>query len=420
MTNSGSDKREPSLSIARQPVFDRKGLLWGYEVFFVGSAPSACPAIPNAAEMAAAVESSAYIGLQKMRQGNKKLMVDYSGQSILDRLPYALPSDLAVIRISEQESRKQTVFDLLADLKSDGYSIAVRGFSGAAACEPLYGIADILAIDVGDRDDETIGRYLSAAGEYDALSLASHVPDRGQYERCRELGFPLFHGAFFKSPDKVTVRKLSSSEVLRFKLLQQIEKDNPDVEKLAEIIQSDATISFRLLTYLNSAMFAFSRKIQSIHQAIVLLGWDKVKNWLRVLLLTDMSPSKDAQELVHLSAQRGRFLEILAKDYDYWGFDPNSLHLLGLFSLMDALLDLPMPEIVTGLPIDNKMKSALCREPNNEYLPLLRLVQYLEEGKWEDADRMIQQLNLDSNKVLAAFQNSIHWASELDSMHSGS
>jgi EAL and modified HD-GYP domain-containing signal transduction protein len=198
-----------------------------------------------------------------------------------------------------------------------------------------------------------------------------------------------------------------------------MEKENPDIEKLAEIIQADATISFRLLTYLNSAAFAFSRKIQSIRQAIVLLGWDKVKNWLCVLLLTDMSPSKDAQELVLLSAQRGRCLENLAREYDYWGFDPGSLHLLGLFSLMDALLDLPMPEIVSGLPIDDKMKSALCGDANNEYLPLLRLAAYLEEGKWEDADRLIRQLNLDRDKVAAAFQNAIKWAGELDLVHSG-
>jgi c-di-GMP phosphodiesterase len=134
--------------------------------------------------------------------------------------------------------------------------------------------------------------------------------------------------------------------------------------------------------------------------------------------LTDMSQSKEAEELVLLSAQRGMFLEYVARDHDFWGFDPESLHLLGLFSLMDALLDLPMSEIVGHLPIDNKLKAALCREPNNEYSPLLRLAQCFEDAVWADADAMIQQLNLDKSKVMEAFQKSIDWANDLESLRS--
>jgi EAL and modified HD-GYP domain-containing signal transduction protein len=419
MENPDSERKGLPLSIARQPVFDRKGRLWGYEVFFIGSSASECPAVPDSSDIIAAIASSAYIGQQKTPQGEKKILADYSEKSIMDRLPYALSADLAVVKICEQEAQKHTVLEMLGELKADGYCIAVRGFTGSIMHEPLYQMADIIAIEIGNRDKDAIGRYLSAAGKYDALSFASNVPDRRQYESCRELGFSLFHGAFFKSPETVKVRKLSSNEVLRFKLLQYIEREDPDIEKLAETIQSDATISFRLLAYLNSAAFAFSRKIQSIQQAIALLGWERIKNWMRVLLLTDMSPSKDAQELVLLSAQRGKFLELLALEYDYWGFDPKSLHLLGLFSLMDALLHLPMTEIVAALPIDNKMKSALCREQNNEYLPLLRLAQHLEETDWTEAEKMIQQLNLDRKKVMAAFQNSIDWAGDLNSVYSG-
>jgi EAL and modified HD-GYP domain-containing signal transduction protein len=150
----------------------------------------------------------------------------------------------------------------------------------------------------------------------------------------------------------------------------------------------------------------------------MLLGWQKMKNWLRVVLLTDMSQSKDASELVLLSAQRGKFLELIARDHDFWGFDTDSLNLLGIFSLLDALLSIPMTEVVEYLPLENRLKAALCREPNNEYLPLLQLAQYFEEAKWEDAEKMIHQLNLDPKKVKSAFQTSIDWAGELATLHS--
>ena len=131
-----------------------------------------------------------------------------------------------------------------------------------------------------------------------------------------------------------------------------------------------------------------------------------------------MGQSKDAHELVLLSAQRGLFLELVARDHDFWGFDPESLHLLGIFALLDGLLSVPMIGIVANLTLDNKMTAALCREPNNEYLPLLELAQCLEEARWADADRLIQQLNLDSQKVKTAFQASVDWSSELESLHS--
>lgn len=143
-----------------------------------------------------------------------------------------------------------------------------------------------------------------------------------------------------------------------------------------------------------------------------------MKNWLRVVLLRDVGQTKHASELVLLSAQRGKFLETIAKEFDCWGFNPDSLLLLGVFSLLDAMLGIPMKEIVEHLPLDNKLKEALCQDPNNEYFPLLQLAMSCEEARWQQAEELIQQLNLDSGKVKAAFQKSVNWAGNLTSMSS--
>ena len=199
---------------------------------------------------------------------------------------------------------------------------------------------------------------------------------------------------------------MTSNEVARFNLLHMLEQEDPDFLQLAEIIQSDVAISFRLLAYLNSAAFGLRRKIESIYQAISMLGWRKMRTWLRVVLLNDMSQRTEASELM-----------AVAKDHDFWGFDPEILHLLGVFSLLDVMLGMPMEDIVTYLPLDGKLKAALCREPNNEYQPLLQLAQHYEEARWEDGRRMIQKLNLDGAKVQAAFQASVDWANEMASLH---
>jgi EAL and modified HD-GYP domain-containing signal transduction protein len=409
-----------SVSIARHPIFDEKKRLWGYELFCVGSDETTTSGFPEEPHVAISVQSSAYLCLQQLMDNGKKIIVDFTEKSILENLPHALPPTLAAVKVEERVSQTPSVLESLGSLKSDGYLIAVEEFSGNPACAELYSLADILSIDVGPRGKEELAASIAPARQYAAALMAKRVQDQAQFKTCQELGFSFFHGAFFKSPDKMTVRKLSSNEFMRFKLLQLIERNEPDFTGLSRAVLTDATISLRLLAYLNSAAFGFSQRIKSIPQAITLLGWRTVKNWLRVVLLTDMSQSKLARELVLLSAQRGLFLEFVARDHDFWGFAPESMHLIGIFSLLDVLLGIPMSEVVANLPLDNKMKGALCRQPNNEFSPLLQLAQVLEEGRWSDGEMLIRQLNLDSRKVKAAFQASLDWASELDSMHTGS
>jgi EAL and modified HD-GYP domain-containing signal transduction protein len=413
MTMTKTPNENPnSVSIVRQPIFDKKRRLWGYEILCMGIAESTGPETSEES-VAVNVASSAYIGFQQIMDRGKKVVVNFNEKNILENFPYAFPQNLAAVMVKEDMVGRPNVLNVLSRLKSDGYLIVVRGFTGNTECDPIYRMADIIGADVLEKQKDELTGIFELARSYDALLLAARVKNPERFELCRELGFSLFHGSFFKSPDQIVVRKFTSGEVSRFNLLQVIEKDQPDFDQLAKIIQTDVSISFRLLAFLNSSAFGFPQKIKSIHQAILLLGWRKIKNWLRVVLLSDMNQNEDVSELVLLSAQRGRFLELVAREHDFWGFDPNSMNLLGIFSLLDALLGIPMTEIVEYLPLEDKLKTALCQEPNNEYLPLLRLARYFEEARWAEAEKMIQQLNLEAGKVKAAFQASVNWTSEL-------
>ena len=401
-----------AVSIARQPIFDADRRLWGYELFCVGQLMTAVPEA-TAIEVAA----SAYMGLQQVLKQGHRIVLNFDELGIIDNMPYALPPGLAAVQVDERLFLQPAMPEMLERLKRDGYLIAVRGFSGNRAFEPLYRLADIIAVPIIGHQPPDISRLLSAVQGVDARLLARRVDDAAQFDMCREAGVTLFEGAFFKQPDTITIHKMSSSEVSRLHLLQRIEDSDPDIDDLAEAIQADVATSFRLLTYLNSAAFGFSQKIKSIHHAIRLLGWPKLRNWLRVVLINDMSEAEAASDLVQLSAQRGKFLELVAEAHDFWGFDPESLHLLGLFSLLDAMLATPMEEIVTYLPIENKLKGALRGDSGNEYLPLIRLAQYVEEARWEDAEVMIRQLNLNQEKVTVAFQAAVDWANQLVSLN---
>jgi c-di-GMP phosphodiesterase len=415
--NSHTMEDTLSLSIARQPVFDEKRRLWGYALFCVGQQGPLLSLPAEADRVAISVASSAYMGLQHIVAQGKKALIGFSENSILKQLPYALPPELTVVQVTPEVFQRPSMPEALAQLKTDGYSVAVLGFDVGEAFKPLYALTDVIGLEVQGLTRPVLADLIGKAQGYRAELLAVQVQDGAQFVMCRDLGFTLFHGAFFKRPDTIEIRQLTSNEVSRFNLLHMIEQEEPDFDRLAEMIQSDVSISFRLLTYLNSAAFGFRRKIESIHQAIAMLGWRKIKNWLRVVLLNDMSQKTEASELMALAVQRGKFLEQIARDHDFWGFDPEILHLLGIFSLLDTMLGLPMEDIVAYLPLDSKLKAALCREPNNEYLPLLQLAQHCEEAHWEESRQMIQRLNLDNAKVHAAFQASVDWANEMASLH---
>lgn len=408
-----------TVSIVRQPIFDEKRRLWGYALCCVGSAMQWSSKTAEYESVAFEVATSAYMGLQQIVDRDQKILVNFNEKNILANLPYALPPELTAVQVTEDIFKRPSVSEALNQLKSDGYMLAVTGFTADKKCAPLYRLADIISINVLQKSREVLIAALADAKLYSEIFLSMQVEDPARFAMCREIGFNLFHGPFFKTPDTITVRRLSSNEVSRFKLLQAIEKEVVDFEQLAETIQSDASLSFRLLAYLNSAAFGLRQKIKSIHQAISLLGWRKMKNWLRVVLLNDVNQSPDAPELMVLAAQRGKFLELIAQTYDYWGFDPESLHMLGIFSLLDAMLGTPMTEITDYLPLDDKLKSALRREPNNEYQPLLELAQYFEEGRWQEAEQMVQKLNMDGDKVNDAFRQAVHWADELSTLHAG-
>ena len=414
--NKNTSAPSVSVSIARQPIFDENRRLWGYELFCVGQKPLVnADYVPQST--AISVATSAYMGLQQILKHGQKIMLNFDEMGILDDMPYALPPVNAAVQVDERVFLRPTMPEMLGRLKSDGYLIAVRGFSGEQQFDRLYQLADIIAVPVIGKAQTEISTLLATIHDVDAKLLAWRVDDAAGFEIAREAGVTLFEGAFFKQPDTMTVHKMSSNAVSRLKLLQSIEQKDPDIDVLAETIQSDAAISFRLLTYLNSAAFGFSQKIKSIHHAIRLLGWQKLKNWLRVVLLNDMSEAAAASDLLQISAQRGKFIELVAKCHDFWGFDPESLHLLGLFSLLDTMLATPMDEIVAFLPIESKLKGALRRESNNEYLPLIQLAQCVEEARWEEAEAMMQQLNLDREKVTAAFKEAVEWADQLTAMH---
>jgi c-di-GMP phosphodiesterase len=400
------------ISVTRQPIFDENRRLWGYELICKteGASAGSESALDNTAVCIAA---SAYMGFQQILKQGQRIMLNFDEAGLLADMPYVLPPVLAAVQVNEQVFLNPAIPGKLENLKSDGYLIALGGFSGAQQFQALYRLADIIAVPATGENKAEASSLPESIREADTVLLSRHVEDAVQFERCREMGVTLFTGSYFKQPDTITFHRLTSNAMARRKLLQCIELPDPDIDDLAEVIQSDAATSFRLLAYLNAAAFGILHNVKSIHHALGLLDWPQLRNWLRVVLLNDNNQPVDPPELQQQAARRGKFMERVARSHDFWGFDPESLHLLGLLSLLDAQLGISMDELVTYLPIENKLKNALRGETNNEYLPLLELARCVEKVGCERGGAMIQRLNLNREKVAQALQDAAQWADRL-------
>ncbi len=413
MDNRTSDNQLAPVTFARLPIFDTKRRLWGYELVYMSAGGERTICSKTDDVITADLMSGTSLALEQRMDKDKKIMVSFSRGNILDNLPYALPPGRTVVKITDPAVGSDSLIPVLAELKADGYQVAVSWIKDYESRRPFFDLADMICLNTSTMMQPDLTEACRKAAPHDSIMLADRVDNQTGFDICSKAGFSLFEGSFFKQPETMSVKEVLSGTVAKFRLMEAIEQKDPDFSELAATIQADVTISFRLLSYLNSASFGFRRKFDSIKDAITMLGWNNLRNWLRVVLLSQMSESPHASELVFLSAQRGKFLEQVGMDHDFWGFEPDSLFLLGMFSLLEALLNRPMAEIVKYLPLTDKLKGALCMEENNEYVPMLKLARYFEEAKFDRSDAMVNQLSLDTAKVNQAYRASIEWANKL-------
>lgn len=397
-----------TIFVARQPVFSAHNDTWGYLMLFRDSQDAERAVISDNSE--ATMNLVANLPLCGGLGGLKsRLLIHFTPEDVLAGTPLAVPWSNTVIILEEQTDPSAALLDALRDLKGDGYELAINNFEGRPGSEPLAELADILIVDMADRDKADLAG-IAARGKKLGIAkmIAKRVETADDLARAREAGFTLFHGFFFKRPLTESGRKITSSEITRLKLFEIIEKDEPDFDSLAPAIEADVAISYRLLNFLNSANFSFAATITSIRQAVVLAGWKPIRNWLRLIILTDMTPSQKSLELSYLSAHRAKLFETAALGGGYEE-ESDKLFMLGLFSLLDALLDMKMEVIVNHLPVDDDIKGALCGE-DTRYAPWLSLARAIESSDWDAVSATAKTLDLLPGTVAVSYQHAFTWA----------
>ncbi len=395
-------QQRQEVAVVRHPIADARNVVVGYELRFGGSIDLGDPAMDAKATSALLVEAFGDIGLETLA-GRHPAWVTIARNFLVEIGPPPVRPDRAVLQIKAYHARED-LLQILQKLSRSGYTIALDEWSGEMATnvEELMSLCSIVKVDVSKVASDDLPRVLREPKLQGALLVATEVGDGAAFERCKELGFTYFQGEYFAQPRTFKHRGVGTSGIGSLRRLSELTAGDVSFEDLERIIGSDVGLSLKLLRYVNSAFFALPRTVSSVREALNMLGVRTVRRWATVMVISSIPDVPD--ELVALGLRRAHMCEILAGSASTE--ERETLFTIGLFSVADALLDMPMGEVLDTLPFTDEIQTALLRKegPKGE---LLAAVTAYERGEFPTLP------STDSSPSLAgAYRAALEWADE--------
>lgn len=394
--------------VAKQPILDRKNRTYGYELLFRSSAGQSEAAIVNADSATIEVMTSGFVGSQEDQDQSKRIFINFTEKLLLEGAPRALPPSVTVVEILENITYSTEVFEELIKLKQDGYLVAVDDFSIDYQPSKFLDIADIIKVDVLSRSKDEITHLFNLIKNKKALKLAEKVDNQSGYSFMLELGFDLFQGFFFARPENLACKTIKPSQATKIRILAALQSPDLELEEIVKLVTSDPGITYRLLRLLNSAAFGFSMKIESIQHAVALLGATRMRYWLRMIVLSDISSRDKPFELFRLALNRGKILEELADQGMMAQNKPESVFLFGMLSLLDVMLDMPFPLIFKNLPLSDSFQEGYTTSTAALAI-YLRLLQAFENNDEEAISSTCQETGIPPRCVTVASAHAHAW-----------
>ncbi len=341
--------------IARQPIFDRGLNLYAYELLFRSSHVNHMPPDVDAeAATAQVLSASSDIGLKEL-VGDHLAFINLPHRFIDEPDLFPLPPDQVVLEVLESVEINSNTMDGIRSLVKKGFTIALDDFVYHERFDEVLPFVHIVKLEVPAIEESAWAEEIQRLKARGCRVLAEKIETEEQFEMLVELGCDYFQGYFFARPKVVSGRRIAPSKLGMLQLLSRINDPDTNIETLGDLVSRDVALSVRALRYVNSAATALNRRIESIHEAVIYLGRDTIRNWVALFMLSSIDDKPS--ELMIMALIRGKFCELLGdaarKD------DLGAYFTVGLFSILDALMDAPMAEIVQQLAVSDDMAEAL-------------------------------------------------------------
>lgn len=402
--------------IARQPIFTKNQELFAYELLYRNNQVNSFPEV-DGDEATAEVIINSYlnIGIDKL-SNSRPCFINFTEKLLQLRLPtYFRPREI-IVEILETVELNQNIVEICKELKELGYRIALDDFimnESNSYSYQLMQYADIVKVDFRQTTEEMRRIVERLAKNSNVKLLAEKIETEEEFVAAKESGYDFFQGYFFSKPIMLSTHDIPSYFHSYFEVLNQLSQDEPNIDYITKTIEQDLSFSYKLLKLVNSPAYRPNQKINSIRQAIVLLGLLEIKKWIYILAFREQTKGKNdlSNELISLSLTR-------AKISEYFAFKTNkkaessSYFMTGMFSLIDTILNIPLDMVLSELPLQEHICDALKGVPN-PMKEALDLCTYIENGHWQTVSERCNKFGIDEAKFLRYYNKAINWSNEI-------
>ena len=403
----GAQPSQLSRYVARQPILAGNEQVFGYELLFRDGVADYFRSTDADAASRSTLDTSLLMGLDILCDG-RKAFINCTTDTLLKDYITLLPASQVVVEILESVVVDDRVKAACVRLKEGGYTIALDDFVADDPRTELTAFADFIKVDLQATSAQDRAAIVKHFGSPRCRILAEKVETREEFHECKKAGFTYFQGYFFRKPEVLHAREIPKNQVNYLRLLQAISHDEVEAKEIEDIIKGEASLCYRLLRYLNSAAFSFAAEIHSVRHGLAILGEREVRRWVRLVATLGAGQNKPS-DLVLSALVRARYCELLATKVPHGESD---LFLVGLLSLMDSILQIPMGVVLEGINLDRETRAVLLGQ-KSPLAPIYQLMLSQEAADWPKVSELCAQLRLPESLATTCHWQAMQWAREM-------
>ncbi len=393
--------------VARQPILDFKMEIFGYELLFRGGPEDhSFDGDPEQATSWVIEHTSSLLDQTHITGGNAAF-VNVTQGALVQGLAEMLPAATTVVEILETVEPVPEVLRAIRDLKKLGFQVALDDFVYTPEWDPILQLVDIVKVDfrtTNRAERQGIREHLP----FGVKLLAEKVESHQELQEAREDGYVLFQGYFLERPSIVQKKIVPSEGAMYAELLMELQKVDLDFDRLEGIIKRNPTLTYKFFRYINRPTFGWRREIEDLKQAFFLVGERELRKWLTLLVMSSLGQEKPAA-LIQVTSIRARMCELVA------GLLPRDIRkidafLAGMFSTIDAFMDLEMKDAIQPLPLTENVRDAILGK-ENDLFRVLEIVRAYERGHWAELKGLVEEEGVPEEKIPECYVDAVNWAS---------
>jgi EAL and modified HD-GYP domain-containing signal transduction protein len=397
-------------SVVRQAILDEQDNVIGYEIIYKEDDGSLFNRTDTVA--ANAIENFlTSIDSEKFLSG-KTAYFTFTPNLLLKDIPRIFNAKKLVIQVEENSIIHPLAHKAIYHFKKMGYQIAVKGFEFNSRYFTIMDVVDTIKLDFSDVSDKNrLKNIIDVAKNLNKTVIAYNVNSRKAYENTKEFGCRYKQGTYIAEAQASNVSRLDHLQSNFFQLVVEITKDDPNIDAITEIISRDVTLAFSLIKLVNSAYFALRNRVKSVKQALIVLGLGQLKQWV-YLLSFRQNLGRTPNELIRISFLRASFCAELNQFVPQSPISRSEAYLLGMFSTLGVLLDVPLEKSLEELSISDEIKQGLLYGTGKTGI-LMNLVRSYEKADWQGVMNCAGQLRLPYNLVSQKYIECVDYVNEI-------